>query len=550
MAYTEKELRENLAKNLEMIEPGLKLVEQERKVKWENSESKIFHAYIDILARDVNDNYVIIELKKSKQASRSALHEIYKYVDGLVAEFSLRYDEIRVMVISTDWNELQFAFSLAQKQNNINLEGYYLQVSEENNLSIKSVERVQLRALNEEREMAKHGIIYCYDKYHPLKEDIILRYKNRCEEAGLENYIMLIFENVDDPYSSYTHVLYCNNPYQNLSLYKYIIKKYNKEITADRLKSILESDSEDINDSAIAALFFDIDLETSGSQLGDIRNLRYYLLNFHWKLMNYITGSKMPKNHTFLTRILSEVGGTMFDISEEGIFKYPNKASLHNAIQEIRKKLAPVAIWRDAFVNELLDLQDRQEEENYSGTYVYRMKDSLTKCFSIYSNQKILTNMLMPHALLEISFDDRYVTLFGGIWQEKEFHSQFLDIFEKYYPSSDIYSFLNWFCSGFSYTDSMLARDIGCSFFVVKAINYKDIGKQDEYYIYTEIGYEKIPKKVYDYAVQSILISSKLLEQVREVYASALQDVLENNIWLKDKNVFWANFDTDESALD
>lgn len=117
-----------------------------------------------------------------------------------------------------------------------------MQVSEENNLSIKSVRRVQLRLLNTEREMAKYGMIYCYDKYHPLKEDIILRYKNRCEEAGLENYVMLIFENVDDPYSSYTHVLYCNNPYQNLPLYEYIIKKYNKEITADRLELILGSD--------------------------------------------------------------------------------------------------------------------------------------------------------------------------------------------------------------------------------------------------------------------------------------------------------------------
>ena len=78
MSYTERQLRELLSRNLSMIERGLEFKEQESMLSWIDTNKKEIHAYIDILAVDENDNYVIIELKKSKQTSRAALHEIYK----------------------------------------------------------------------------------------------------------------------------------------------------------------------------------------------------------------------------------------------------------------------------------------------------------------------------------------------------------------------------------------------------------------------------------------------------------------------------------------
>lgn len=100
---TEAELRTELAKRLELIEPRLSLIGEEHFLANAQGSS----GRIDILARSTADqSYVVIELKRSNQASRQALHELEKYVPLLRANYGIDRRQIRCYVVSTIWHEL------------------------------------------------------------------------------------------------------------------------------------------------------------------------------------------------------------------------------------------------------------------------------------------------------------------------------------------------------------------------------------------------------------------------------------------------------------
>ena len=72
MAFNEASIRDNLANDLEVLEPGLGLIETEHSLKNACGTS----GRIDILAKDSFGNRVIIEVKRSDASARQALHEL------------------------------------------------------------------------------------------------------------------------------------------------------------------------------------------------------------------------------------------------------------------------------------------------------------------------------------------------------------------------------------------------------------------------------------------------------------------------------------------
>lgn len=103
----ESELRDVLAKKLDVIEPGLTLVGTEVPVKNpDGADGKI-----DILARDRFGLFVVVELKRSTPASRTALHELLKYLALLQQQKGIPQEKLRCVLVSTHWHELQGPFS-------------------------------------------------------------------------------------------------------------------------------------------------------------------------------------------------------------------------------------------------------------------------------------------------------------------------------------------------------------------------------------------------------------------------------------------------------
>ena len=123
---TEAWLRDELAKRLEILEPGLAI----RSVEYRLPNQQGASGSIDILATDRYSATAIIELKKSNQTARQALHELHKYVALVKFDHGLRDSQIRCMLVSTEWHELLVPFSEFSRIAPWVVDGYQLYLTE------------------------------------------------------------------------------------------------------------------------------------------------------------------------------------------------------------------------------------------------------------------------------------------------------------------------------------------------------------------------------------------------------------------------------------
>lgn len=107
MFLNEDDFRDYLAARLDLIEPGLTLLDTEYGLTNLDGAG----GRIDILARDELDHVVCIEIKRSDNSARGTLNELSKYVTLLFARDRVPREMIRCIVVSTDWHELQLPLS-------------------------------------------------------------------------------------------------------------------------------------------------------------------------------------------------------------------------------------------------------------------------------------------------------------------------------------------------------------------------------------------------------------------------------------------------------
>lgn len=121
---TEADIRDFLAERLDLVEPGLQLISKEYPLQNPDGAS----GRIDILARDRFGNLVVIELKKSDAAARTALNEVLKYLALLQSQKRLQPEQLRCVLVSTDWRELLVPFSELVNTSPFSLQGRLLQL--------------------------------------------------------------------------------------------------------------------------------------------------------------------------------------------------------------------------------------------------------------------------------------------------------------------------------------------------------------------------------------------------------------------------------------
>src|SRR5262245_19065768 len=97
MDILESRIRDYVATHLDIIEPGLALISKEFQLLNQMGAS----GAIDILASDALGHYVIIEIKRSDQAARAALHELTKYVALLKMSLGVRPERLRAILLAT-----------------------------------------------------------------------------------------------------------------------------------------------------------------------------------------------------------------------------------------------------------------------------------------------------------------------------------------------------------------------------------------------------------------------------------------------------------------
>jgi hypothetical protein len=103
----EDRIRDYLADHLELIGDGLLLIRKEHALPNPSGSG----GKIDILARDKFGVFVVVEIKRSDQAARQTLNEIHKYTGLLRTLHGLDETQVRVVIVSTEWNELRLPLS-------------------------------------------------------------------------------------------------------------------------------------------------------------------------------------------------------------------------------------------------------------------------------------------------------------------------------------------------------------------------------------------------------------------------------------------------------
>lgn len=192
----EKEIRDYLANNLHVISGELTLVKTEYRL--ENIAGT--DGYIDILAKDLYDNYVIIELKRSKQSSRQAIHELIKYLALLKSKLRLKDSEIRMILVAADWSELIVPFCEWKGKVDSLVEGYLFTEDYQCVLIDAQMEE------QEQRELSRNQLIFLYQteknmEYH--KEPLI----EKVRACGLKDFILLELRNEGNPAVIYPFAL-------------------------------------------------------------------------------------------------------------------------------------------------------------------------------------------------------------------------------------------------------------------------------------------------------------------------------------------------------
>ncbi|MBB1073678.1 DUF91 domain-containing protein [Rhodoferax sp. 4810] len=137
MFKSEDELRDHLAANLGLIEPGLTLITTNYPVTTLLGANGV----LDILAKDTYGCFVIIEVKRSDQAARQALHELSKYISAFMTTQHVDEQKLRCFVVSTHWHELDTPLAFFRATATVNVKGFHVSAEQG---SVKVHERTLL----------------------------------------------------------------------------------------------------------------------------------------------------------------------------------------------------------------------------------------------------------------------------------------------------------------------------------------------------------------------------------------------------------------------
>jgi hypothetical protein len=191
----EAAIRDYLASNLDLIEPGLKLVEKEFELPNELGAK----GFVDLLARDRFGHVVVIEIKKSDASARTALHELHKYVALLRNNHGLASDKVRCLVLSTAWHELLVPFSEYARSTDYHVEGREIILN--NQFIPTALRTVKLAAESmASRICPRHMVYFFHDR--GACESALSTIVSEFDQFSVQNYLAFLLQR-DEQHEGY-----------------------------------------------------------------------------------------------------------------------------------------------------------------------------------------------------------------------------------------------------------------------------------------------------------------------------------------------------------
>ncbi len=364
MKHDEAEIRNEITKNLNIFQLELELINIEHYV----APGLTTKSFIDILAKDDCGNYVIIEVKRSNQSSRQAIHEILKYTEAIRKEFNLNYSEIKSIIVSTEWKELYIPFSSFVKDSNFTTLGYQIEIN--NDFKIVSTTQITPCSLSggrllspEQRcdfylneENLERGIEN-HKKTFATKElnDFILVILQDNNENRVKDWANQFFPNLDPDSISkiqeYPFMIYSG--FQRLTEQEYINKlgeNYNSEFieylneysNKDKRLSIFEQ--EIVSNTEPFFYFDEFEIGYPAKFANKI------LIEEKWEIIKVIRSGRFSKNKLLTDEvIIDELCG--YKGSDLGLYenecKLPNLAKIEEITDSASAVLFDNSIWRN-----------------------------------------------------------------------------------------------------------------------------------------------------------------------------------------------------------
>ncbi|WP_052754430.1 endonuclease NucS domain-containing protein [Calothrix sp. 336/3] len=477
-------IRDYLADNLSIISSNLSLIQKEYYLPNRLGT----RGFIDILAKDNKNNYVIIEIKRSNEASREALHEILKYVEALKQNKEVIESEIKVIIVSTEWKELIVPFSSFANRVNFYIQGILIEVNDVNYPT--SVKEISPLKLKDERLFSPAHMIRLYKNKQNLQKGIE-SHTNTFRVKGIENFVLLILtpsENHQDlvfpEYSQTIQTLSSTLDIINYSIEPYMIysafvrlskEEYLEQIRKhpDYYEELLSSLEEELSDNEIYSKYEDYLLDIKPYPYSDYVEISYpskfrhkLLEDEGWKIeeiqrFGTLKDNELLKDSVILSEIAGKSGidGAIFDCCSD---------SKDNAkIEEMKKGAKRVLCENKVWLNHIkLILEHHIESENkHSFDIALKIYSPNNILFSIYKQIKENNNYLwLPCYKLSLYFSDKkQKSYFGTIeWNGKK--ADIDNLINKYYQGKPSSLALPVFWGGYEENNSHIMEELGFSF--------------------------------------------------------------------------------------
>lgn len=515
MERVEAKIRDNLCGMLDLIEPGLVFLDKEKYLP--NPIGT--RSFIDIFARDNNNKYVLIELKRSKSSSRDALHQVLKYLEGVKENISLRDDEIRLIIISTEWSELLVPFSSFVDRVNCSVQGFNL-IVDESYIPIEANIVTPLK-LSNDRIFAPWHELNLYETKDNM-QSALKAYEDSCKCKSISDYVIVILsppdglheasvlatfrsmeaiyeisddnphtlESLRDYMPEYRFILY----FATLELNEIACLKTIRELAepADR-DEFLDYISEMVGEEKLCALHEKI-YEIEPSPPKDYYEIGYpakfstkLLEDEGWRIEKIRRYGKLAQNELLSDElIIEELSGSQGDTKQRYLYEFSlNDSSCYEVMRKgVKKCLEDNPIWR----NQILLCIDELQGANTEGTGRISILNTSNFCLTIYLALTRDNGVLyIPNYHITTTSNNNTEMIFGAVVSTGKTPS-FTSVLDTYYDG-DYFSFLlNLQWGGYESRDVSIMREIGVTYKTYKCI---DSDEKKIFFELTELGWEE-----------------------------------------------------------
>ncbi|HRE78907.1 MAG TPA: endonuclease NucS [Flavobacterium sp.] len=506
-------IRDNLASNLKLINSEFILISTEHYIP----ESKTTKSFIDILAKDNNNNYVIIEVKRSNQSSRQAIHEIYKYTEAIKAEYKVKSSEIKAVIISTEWKELYIPFSTFANESKISIEGF--QIETDNNLNILKATKIKPCKTNNGRLFSPIHECNLYSNLENLEKGIE-SHKKIYELKGIFDYVLIILKGAEfnnEKYKKDLEQVMSNllgidksefvGHFDNMEVYKYMIYSVFQRLTIEEYYEILKRDKTEYKQTKEYIKYCDFKDEDDilatleNNVLGNLKPWFYsdsseigYPAKFankiideeKWEITELIRSSSLIKNKLLTddkiiseTKGLSGIGNSVLQDSCS-----PNHKSKFIELKEtINKTLKNNIVWK----NNLKLIFDENDFLKYDklNIEILTTKNILLSIINIVVNENSLE--YLPFYSLEVKNEIENEIYLGSFsWNgEKPNFEKFVNKYFNNEPGN-IIMMMTWGISEIE--NESIFEDLGLTYETYKIKNLID----KDFYILKNYKFKKV----------------------------------------------------------